>query len=78
MALVILGLLFERWVVTSRSTGANSSAGRVTVLCSLVRQFTVTYPIQDERWRPANSCQNMTKMWGMGWGWMGRDGGLGL
>ena len=49
----------------SRSRGLGSSPGRVIVLCSWARHFTLTEPLstQEYKWVPANCQGNLTKCW---------------
>ena len=50
----------------SGSKGLGSSPGRVNVLCSWARHFTLTVPLstQDYKWVPANCLGNLMKCWG--------------
>ena len=45
--------------------GPGSSPGRVIVLCSWARRFTVTVPLstQEYKWVPLNCQGNLTKCW---------------
>ena len=49
----------------SGSRGPGSSPGRVIVLCSWTRHFTLTVPLytQEYKWVPANCQGNLTKYW---------------
>ena len=49
----------------SRSRGPDSSPGRVIVLCSWARHFTLTVLLstQEYKWVPANCQGNQTKCW---------------
>ena len=49
----------------SGSKGLGSSPGRVIVLCSWARHFTLTVPLstQEYKWVPANCQVNLTKSW---------------
>ena len=49
----------------SGSRGLGSSAGRVIVLCSWARHFTLTVPLstQEYKWLPANCQGKLTKCW---------------
>ena len=49
------------------SKGPGSSPGRVIVLCSWARHFTLTVPLstQEYKWEPANCQGNLTKCWGV-------------
>ena len=49
----------------SGSTGPGSSPGRVIVLCSCARHFTLTEPLstQEYKWVPANCPGNLTNCW---------------
>ena len=49
------------------SNGPGSSPGRVIVLCSWARHFTLTVPLstQEYKWAPANCQGKPTKYWGM-------------
>ena len=49
----------------SRSKGPDSSPGRVIVLCSWARHFTliVALSTQEYKWIPANCQRNLTKCW---------------
>ena len=51
----------------SGSRGPSLSPGRVIVLCSWVRHFTLTVPLstQEYKWVPANCQGNLTKCWGV-------------
>ena len=51
----------------SGSRGPGSSPGRVIVLCSWERHFTLTVPLytQEYKWVPANCQGNLTKCWGL-------------
>ena len=50
----------------SGSKGPGSSPGRVIVLCSWTRHFTLTVLLstQEYKWVPANCQGNLTKCWG--------------
>ena len=54
-------------VLDSGSRGPGSSPGRVNVLCSWARHFTLTVPLstQEYKWIPANCQGNLTKCWGL-------------
>ena len=47
--------------------GPGSSPGRVIVLSSWARHFTLTVPLstQEYKWVPANCQENLTKCWGI-------------
>ena len=49
----------------SGSRGPGSSPGRVIVLCSWARRFTLTVPLstQEYKWVAANCQGNLTKFW---------------
>ena len=49
----------------SRSRGLSLSPGRVIVLCSWARHFTLTVPLstQEYKWVPANCQGKLTKCW---------------
>ena len=49
----------------SGSRGPGSSPGRVIVLCSWARHFTLTVPLstQEYKWVPANCPGNLTNCW---------------
>ena len=49
----------------SGSRGPGSTPGRVIVLCSWARYFTLTVPLstQEYKWVPANCQGNLTKCW---------------
>ena len=49
----------------SGSKDPGSSLGRVIVLCSWVRHFTLTVPLsaKEYKWIPANCQGNLTKCW---------------
>ena len=49
----------------SESRGPGSSPGRVIVLCSWAKHFTLTMPLstQEYKWVPANCQGNLTKCW---------------
>ena len=51
----------------SGSRGPGSSPGRVIVLCSCEKHFTLTVPLstQEYKWVPANCQGNLTKGWGV-------------
>ena len=51
----------------SGSIGPGSSPGRVIVLCSWARRFTLTVPLstQEYKWVPANCQGNLMKCWGV-------------
>ena len=51
----------------SGSRGAGLSPGRVIVLCSWARHFTLTVPLstQEYKWVPANYQGNLTESWGV-------------
>ena len=51
----------------SGSRGPGLSPGRVIVLCSWARHFTLTVPLstQEYKWVPANCQGNLTKCWGV-------------
>ena len=53
-------------VLRSGSRGLGSSPGRVIVLCSWARHFTLTVLLstQEYKWVPANCQENLTKCWG--------------
>ena len=50
------------------SKGPGWSPGRVIVLCSWAKHFTLTVPLstQEYKWAPANCQGNPTKCWGGG------------
>ena len=53
-------------VVSALDSGSKGSgSGRVIVLCSLARHFTLTVPLftQEHKWVPANCQGNLTKCW---------------
>ena len=52
-------------VLDSGARGPGSSPGRVIVLCSWARHFTLTVPLstQEYKWVPANCQGNLTKCW---------------
>ena len=54
-------------VPDSRSRGLGLSPGRVIVLCSWARHFTLTVPLssQEYKWVPANCEGNLKKCWGL-------------
>ena len=54
-------------VPDSGSRGAGLSPGRVIVLCSWARHFTLTVPLstQEYKWVLANCRGNLTKCWGV-------------
>ena len=54
-------------MLDSGSRGPGSSPGRVIVLCSWARHFTLTVPLstQEYKWVPANYQGNLTKCWGV-------------
>ena len=56
--------------------GPGSSPGRVIVLCSWARHFTLTVPLstQEYKWVLANCQGNLTKCWGPGGGGGGDSG----
>ena len=47
--------------------GPGSSPGRVIVLCSWARHFTLTVPLStlEYKWVPANCQGNLMKCWGV-------------
>ena len=49
----------------SGSRGPGSSPGRVILLCSWARHFTLTVPLstQEYKWVPMNCQENLTKYW---------------
>ena len=51
----------------SGSKCSGSSPGRVIVLCSWERYFTLTVPLstQEYKWAPANCQGNLPKCWGV-------------
>ena len=51
----------------SGSRGPGLRPGRVIVLCSWARHFTLTVPLstQEDKWVPANYQGNLTKCWGV-------------
>ena len=51
----------------SGSRGPGSSPGRVIVLCSWARHFTLTVPLftQEYKWVPVNCQVNLMKCWGL-------------
>ena len=66
----------------SGSKGPGWSPGRVIVLCSWVRQFTLTVPLstQEYKWIPANCQGNLTKSWEgyLRWRLASRPGGVAI
>ena len=54
-------------MVIALDCGPGTSPGRVIVLCSWARHFTLTVPLstQDYKWVPANCRGNLTKRWGV-------------
>ena len=51
----------------SGSKGPGSSPGRVIVLCSRARHFTLIVPLstKEYKWVPANCQGNLMKCWGI-------------
>ena len=54
-------------MLESISRGPGSSPGRVIVLCSWARNFTLTVPLstQEYKWVPANCQGTLMKCWGV-------------
>ena len=62
-------------------TGLGSRPGRVIVLCSWARHFTLTVPLstQEYKWVPANCQGNLTKLLGVTWdGLASHPGGIAI